>query len=285
MWCDVYCDLMVVLTWNWTHLNWAMDLARWRYHRGQGWQLHAHRFRELFWIERGRLRHQVGDAVEELGPGCLRILQADEQHVGTALCDGTVLVNVSVSEEDAVALEQRVGLTLWRGPALHRLAPGKISALARLVADLDPGQPADRDLILLHLDHLVRLPSGPDPAALPARLTAGLAALAAADEWRLGVIGWARRSGVTREHLSRAVSTATGATAAAFLLGIRLHAAARALAMDDRPIAEVAAEVGFVGHGHFAVSFRREFGASPAVWRRERRLSGPGGAALRAPPR
>jgi transcriptional regulator GlxA family with amidase domain len=88
-----------------------------------------------------------------------------------------------------------------------------------------------------------------------------------------GVPALARLVGRGVDHLNRVVRAGQGRTATELVTAMRLDWAASALRMGDRPIADIAADVGLANLGHFYRCFRARFGATPrryrlAAWQR-----------------
>lgn len=255
-----------------------MDLARWRLVQGQGWAAHAHnRFHEVLWVEHGSLLHELDGRLEELLPGDIAWIPHGSVHAGrVAGPSGVVFINLSVRTDDVLALRRRFGcdgFPLWSSqrPAVRQLPSDARAGLSRLLTSLDPASATDRDLLLLHLTHVLRSPVEADTDALPAGLRRALADLAAESAWAEGVTGLARRAGRSREHVSRTIRAVLGCAPSALLYTMRMHRIARALVYDERPVAALADEFGFRGLGHFYRGFYRVFGETPAAWRRKRR--------------
>ncbi|WP_417308687.1 AraC family transcriptional regulator [Devosia sp.] len=80
----------------------------------------------------------------------------------------------------------------------------------------------------------------------------------------------AEHAGVSRSHLSRVFSFATGISLSGYLRGRRLSMAARALAAGAPDILEVALDVGYGSHEAFTRAFRDQFGVTPEQVRRQR---------------
>ncbi len=78
----------------------------------------------------------------------------------------------------------------------------------------------------------------------------------------------ARRAGLSTFHFLRVFSRVLGVTPHQYLLAARLRRAAALLAHPDRPVTDVAFEVGFGDLSHFARTFRRSVGVSPGRFRR-----------------
>ena len=72
-------------------------------------------------------------------------------------------------------------------------------------------------------------------------------------------------------HFLRVFSRVLGVTPHQYLVRTRLRHAARLLAEDDRPVTEVALEVGFADLSNFVRSFHRAAGLSPRGFRRAAR--------------
>lgn len=70
-------------------------------------------------------------------------------------------------------------------------------------------------------------------------------------------------------HFLRAFRAAFGETPHAFLTRVRLNRAKELLTVSSRPVTEICFDVGFTSLGSFSTLFRREFGESPASFRRK----------------
>jgi AraC family transcriptional regulator len=79
-------------------------------------------------------------------------------------------------------------------------------------------------------------------------------------------------SGVSRYHISRVFSVATGRPVMRYIRGRRLTEAARALANGADDILSVALEYGYGSHEAFTRAFRDQFGVTPETVRAQRRL-------------
>lgn len=85
----------------------------------------------------------------------------------------------------------------------------------------------------------------------------------------------ARRAGLSPYHFLRLFAGIVGVTPHQYLLRSRLRRAARALAVDDRPISDIALDVGFADLSNFVRTFHRAAGVSPRGFRRAARAGGP----------
>jgi AraC-like DNA-binding protein len=85
----------------------------------------------------------------------------------------------------------------------------------------------------------------------------------------------ARRAGLSPYHFLRLFAGIVGVTPHQYLLRSRLRRAARALAEDDRPVGDIALDVGFADLSNFVRTFHRAAGVSPRGFRQAARAAGP----------
>jgi AraC-like DNA-binding protein len=81
----------------------------------------------------------------------------------------------------------------------------------------------------------------------------------------------ARQAGVSPFHFLRMFASVLGVTPHQYLLRSRLRRAARLLADDDKPVTDVAYDVGFNDLSNFVRSFHRAAGVSPLRFRQASR--------------
>jgi AraC family transcriptional regulator len=84
----------------------------------------------------------------------------------------------------------------------------------------------------------------------------------------------ARSAGVSRFHLVRAFSLATGRSVMSYVRGRRLTEAARSLANGAPDILSVALDAGYGSHEAFTRAFRDQFGLTPETVRAQRSICG-----------
>lgn len=78
----------------------------------------------------------------------------------------------------------------------------------------------------------------------------------------------ARLAGVHPAHLTRAFRARHGCSIGEYLRRLRVELAARELAESERPIAGIAAAMGFADQSHFSRVFARQTGLTPGRYRR-----------------
>lgn len=76
---------------------------------------------------------------------------------------------------------------------------------------------------------------------------------------------------LSKSQTSRRIKQRTGLSTEQYLLRYRLRHATQLLLHTDRPIGEIAVQVGIKAVAHFSHAFKREFGQSPSEMRRAQR--------------
>ena len=85
----------------------------------------------------------------------------------------------------------------------------------------------------------------------------------------------AHQAGLSPFHFLRLFAGIVGVTPHQYLLRSRLRRAARALAADDRPVSDIALDVGFADLSNFVRTFHRAAGLSPRSFRQAARAADP----------
>lgn len=73
---------------------------------------------------------------------------------------------------------------------------------------------------------------------------------------------------VSRFHFARCFRSSTGETPMAYLRRLRIERAKQLLTSGNRPIADIAVEVGFYDQSHFTRQFKRVVGTTPGRYTR-----------------
>jgi AraC-like DNA-binding protein len=81
--------------------------------------------------------------------------------------------------------------------------------------------------------------------------------------------------GYSAFHLARVFRSRTGTTIHQYRQAARLAWARERLHDGDEPIADIAVDLGFYDHSHFAAAFVRQYGATPSSVRRRSELKAP----------
>jgi len=81
--------------------------------------------------------------------------------------------------------------------------------------------------------------------------------------------------GYSTFHLARVFRSRTGTTIGQYRQAARLAWAHERLHNGDEPIADIAVDLGFYDHSHFAAAFARQYGTTPSSVRRRPELKAP----------
>lgn len=256
----------------------AFHLGRTPYRRGGGFPLHDHDFAEVCWQAAGPggWRHRTPAGERLLATGDLLVLRPEDAHAISVAGDGFSLVNLAFPVASLEHLRMRYGLDL-RADGPRRLGAAALARLDTQVRELAHGPQTLLALERFLID-LGGLLAPPSAAAVPAGCAPWLAALAArlaaGELLELGVSGLARAAGCSRGHLARACQDQLGCTPTELLNRQRLARARVRLAIDDAPIALIAAEVGLPNLSHFYALFRAATGLTPRAFRLRARRAG-----------
>jgi AraC family cel operon transcriptional repressor len=241
-----------------------------------GFKVHRHRYHEVFWVERGRIRHQANGRERLLVPGDLTFIRPDDAHAGLAVeAGGFTLVNVMFPTAALVALRQRFAEGLWpwhdgADPLTVHLDPARIRLLQSLLEAI-PAHGAgtlDRDLLALAVVQAARGGDQDLGEAAPPWLREAVQGTTWIDG---GVQALADAAGVGLAHLNRTIRRHCGCTASELVSRRRLELAARALRLGQERVIDVALAAGFTNVAHFHRCFRARFGCTPRQYRcRER---------------
>jgi len=227
----------------------------------------------LSYVRKGSFGYRVRGEAFELVAGSLLIGHHGDEYVCTHdhVC-GDECLSIQLSPTLAEAVGRRAGL--WRTGRLPPLAELVVlGELAQAAADgrSDIGL---EEAALLFVTRIVEIVSGQKRAAQPLRarerrraVEAALRIDAACEE-PIDLSRAARDAGLSPFHFLRVFAQVLGVTPHQYLVRSRLRRAARLLADDQRPITDVAFDVGFGDLSNFVRTFHRAAGVSPRRFRR-----------------
>jgi AraC-like DNA-binding protein len=153
-------------------------------------------------------------------------------------------------------LEEEYADTSWidREPMIRRIAEIMLLTMGRRVfADHREAQ-AD---------------AAPTPASRPIMLAINAFFRAPENAWTLADL--AKAAGMSRSRFAEEFKLSTGQTPARIISRMRLTAIARRLATEALSVEAAAEDAGYSSAAAFVRAFQREFGETPARWRRHRR--------------
>jgi AraC family cel operon transcriptional repressor len=251
-----------------------------------GWgNRHDHDFAEVFWVDRGEIRHQVGGEWQPVRPGRLVFIRPGDIHDAAVVGD-TVATNCALpwAECERLRLAYGDGLPAWPwargGPPRVVVVPGPdpvavTDRLSTLALDLcRPGQRRlDLDAFVLQLLRAIHPLTRSGEAHLPGWLAEAIAAMRLGPLVSGGVPTLVHLAGRSPEHVRRTVHRHLGMTPTALVNRLRAERAARLLRYRPaQGLGEIAAEVGLGNRAHFHRVFRTAFGCTPAAFRRDGRI-------------
>jgi AraC-like DNA-binding protein len=234
----------------------TIGLQRFAMSRGQAFTRHTHDRHQLAWSSTGVLLVDTADRCWVLPPKLALWIPAGVAHVTAALRE-SVLQGIYLDPE-------RCPLT-WECPRALVVPPLARHLIGYLAGDLPGDARAPAEAVLCHVladapQALIELPM---PADARARDVARLLRANPADP--RGVAELARAVGSSPRTLLRLFLAETGLTFSQWRVHARLQAAVAALA-DGRPVASVAAQVGYATPSAFVAAFRRVTGQTPAAY-------------------
>lgn len=111
--------------------------------------------------------------------------------------------------------------------------------------------------------------AAPSPASRPIMLAINAFFRAPESAWTLADL--AKAAGMSRSRFAEEFKVSTGQTPARIISRMRLTATARRLASEALSVEAAAEDAGYSSAAAFVRAFQREFGETPARWRRRRR--------------
>lgn len=127
-------------------------------------------------------------------------------------------------------------------------------------------------LVMQLLAPLLDLPRRPQAPSRPGAMDQVVAYIDAHLGEAISVASLAERAGLCREAFTRQFSAAFGRPPARFIRRRRIDAAQRELLTTTKPLAQIAAELGFADAFHFSRTFRAVTGSPPTSFRRQRAM-------------
>jgi AraC-like DNA-binding protein/mannose-6-phosphate isomerase-like protein (cupin superfamily) len=248
----------------------------------RGFSLHSHDFWEIFLVLSGKAEHVLGDTVRTLETGDLCLIRPNDTHAletnGTELHLVNVAFPVSRLFAFLEATELHMALEHWNsfqgllnvrlsGQSFEHLRIVFLSALRHFIQApnaLELCRFLTETLPMLETDSAL-FPTTREPAWLREIC----ASLENPEHLRDGVKGLLERTRVSPEHLSRSFRRHLGQTPTEFVNEVRLSKAALMLLSSHEDILELASECGFENASYFYRCFKRRFGLTPLVYRKQ----------------
>ncbi len=156
-------------------------------------------------------------------------------------------------------------------------APGDIfPLLRRFMVESDGGLPGAGNvlsalaLLIVHclIRTVIALPATEERAADRLEINRVVEFLHRRYADELRVEDLASLAGLSESHFTRLFKSETGKTPAEYLIDVRLSRARRLLLAGSATITEIALDCGFGSSSHFTAAFRRTFGITPSLYRK-----------------
>lgn len=228
-------------------------------------------------MRRGEFRYRSSavSGVRDLREGWVLVgapglaYECSHDHDGGDDCTSLAIDEAAIAEvaRDAGVAIERV---LPAAPALSPI-PRVAALFARLRArdgvDLDETAYAIAEAVIEHAAEKPRRDTAA-PRAHVHRVHDAIARIERACRDELALADLADTAGFSPYHFLRVFRAVTGTTPHRYLVGARLRLAARLLLDTERPITDIAYEVGFQDLSNFVRTFHRDIGVSPRAYRR-----------------
>jgi|SRR6185436_13812938 len=242
----------------------AFHLLETRHPQGMQLGLHEHEHACVNFVLEGCYREDLGGTAGAFEPGTSTYKPAREPHTNSFRDASARCLLVELRDERLMSPELDLGRVSWtRSPAASRAA----LAIWHELADPDACSRIAVDELGLELYESVLVRRHPSRDMSP-RVRSATETLHDDPRrpWTLSAL--ATHVGLHPSHLARAFRAAHGCTIGAYLRRLRLDEVARALALGESSIADLASEFGFADQSHCTRSFRRWLGTTPAAFRR-----------------
>jgi AraC family transcriptional regulator, dual regulator of chb operon len=261
----------------------ACLLARWTI-RGQGdVRQHTHDFCELFLVESGHGRHRINGRSQELLPGHLVFIRAQDVHAMQGHGRDTVtFVNIAVALGVAETTAKRIGGFAQQAFGAQRsLLPLAVSLSSnsrdRMNVAIHGLAGSARDRLAAECFLLTALQIAQESVGSEGVISIAPEWLAAAVEgvkepkvFQQGVAGFVSVAARSAEHVARETRRHYGMSPGELVAQARLEHAARRLELSDISVTELSFECGFESLSHFVRLFHRRYGEPPLRYRRRR---------------
>lgn len=229
------------------------------------------------YVKKGSFGYRFRGESFELVAGSILIGHPGDEYMCTHdhVCGGDECLSFQLTPElvESLGDGKRVW-TIGAVPPLPELMVLGELAQAAAQSKVDVGMD---EAALLFAARFVELASGRKRKSLDARARDRRRAVAAAlwleahAHQSIDLDSAAREAGLSQFHFLRLFSTVLGVTPHQYLVSSRLRRAARMLVDDDRPVSDVALDVGYNDLSNFVRTFHRVAGVSPGRFRQAAR--------------
>ena len=268
-----------------------------RYGHEERTKSHYHDFFEFVFVDRGFSMHRVGEETSLLLPGDIFYIRPGVSHEywkSVNNCVYNCLFYPELFGEDLIELKKLPLLDKVFGEntpeywnKMHLKPYDKLSIIGLLKKlEYETGEKPQgweiRSKALL-TDFMVSLSrvwcsceaASADIKSGPAGTALGVVEIIEASvKNRMSVDDMARAAGYSPEYFSRTFRKLTGLSPSAYLISMRIAAAAEMLLSSDLPVSRIAEAAGFEDVNYFSRLFKKETGKKPSEFRSMSKLRG-----------
>ena len=254
---------------------------------------HGHDYIELAYVISGKLVHYIDDMRVELGKGDFIFLNYDDIHQYKLLSGKSAyIINcaflprfLNPSLDNCRDFNEVLSShpfyfmkgMLLENPSRHVFKDDKNKKIRNLLEDMikeyDSGDVDNAEILRSHLKEIIiRAMRQIVSTKNTVRNELVLKAMQYGEEnlkrHGLSINEFAEKNGVSRQYISRKFKEVTGGTFGDYLRYLRINLCLEMLSSVDRPITEIAEEVGYKDMNTFYDHFRKEVGKTPNEYKK-----------------
>lgn len=223
---------------------------------------HSHDFFELCVVLCGSATEYFNGRSRIITEGTATLIKPNEPHCFTAQSEGIRLACLSVEKEEALRLFEAFDVSIPQKDIVF-----KVDNAASLVSEAITSALPERKYKLLFCRMLDILADFRNES-IPYILKNAVRRMRQLENMRLGIPRLTELSGYSRSHLARLVRQYYGCSLQELIIQLRLDEAYKQIILSKDSPEEIGYKVGYSSFSHFQKVFKRVFGVTPAVLRK-----------------
>jgi AraC family transcriptional regulator, dual regulator of chb operon len=244
---------------------------------------HNHDFYEFFIVKEGMMYHNINGEIQRLAEKSLCLAAPDDVHFfwKESSVNRAVFTNVAFSKElfnqtYCFLFGEAVMETLSRGIASVSLCHDSYKVLLEKSDSIKNIATKITESKLLSLVKsliadvltLFYFSNNNNPKKMPMWLLNACNDMKREENYITGLKRFIEISGKSQEHLTRYIKRYYGISPTAYINSCRLNKVAQMLVSTDMNVIQIAYSAGFESIAHFNKLFKKQYGVTPAVYRR-----------------